>query len=174
MNSDSSTAASGFRPEIVDRPEQFYVCIRGSVRMDHFAVIADRLGELIGWAAAQGAEFAGAPFFRFRTLDMAGESDVEAGIPLTAPVNPEGDIRAGYLPAGRYATVVRTGHPDGLFDTITALRTWADHEGLTWDMTPLADGAERWGCRLEAYLTDPRVEPDMNKWQIQLAFRLAD
>ncbi|MFJ8231778.1 GyrI-like domain-containing protein [Streptomyces sp. NPDC094448] len=174
MNSDSSTAAPGFRPEIVDQPEQFYVCVRASVRMEHLAVIADRLGELIGWAAAQGAEFAGAPFFRFRTVDMAGESDVEAGIPLTSPVAPERDIRAGSLPAGRYATVVRTGHPDGLLDTVTALRAWADREGLTWDMTPLADGAERWGCRLESYLTDPRVEPDMNRWQIQLAFRLAD
>ncbi|MGV9312635.1 GyrI-like domain-containing protein [Streptomyces sp. NPDC003691] len=174
MNSDTNTPAGpGFRPEITDRPERGYAAVRGSVRMDHFAVIADRLGEVIGWAAAQGAEFAGAPFFRFRTVDMAGESDVEAGIPLASLVTPEGDIRTGTLPAGRYATVVHTGHPDRLFDTITALRAWADREGLTWDMTPLEGGAERWGCRLESYLTDPRVEPDMDKWQIELSFRLA-
>jgi len=29
-------------------------------------------------------------------------------------------------------------------------------------------------CRLEIYLTDPSVEPDMSKWETQLAFRLAD
>jgi hypothetical protein len=40
-------------------------------------------------------------------------------------------------------------------------------------MTP-GEGGERWGCRLENYLTDPRQEPDMSKWVTQLAFRLAD
>ena len=39
--------------------------------------------------------------------------------------------------------------------------------------SPSADG-DRWGARLEFYLTDPREEPDMSKWQTQLAFRLAD
>jgi hypothetical protein len=33
---------------------------------------------------------------------------------------------------------------------------------------------DRWGARLEFYLTDPAEEPDMSKWQTQLAFRLAD
>ncbi|WP_260848617.1 hypothetical protein [Streptomyces sp. SLBN-118] len=27
----------------------------------------------------------------------------------------------------------------------------------------VVDGAERWACRLESYLTDPRVEPDPSK-----------
>jgi hypothetical protein len=40
-------------------------------------------------------------------------------------------------------------------------------------MTP-GESGERWGCRLESYLTDPRQEPDMSKWVTQLAFRLAD
>ncbi len=40
-------------------------------------------------------------------------------------------------------------------------------------MSP-ASGGERWGSRLEIYLTDPNEEPDMSKWQTQLAFRLAD
>jgi len=36
------------------------------------------------------------------------------------------------------------------------------------------EAGERWGCRLETYLTDPSEEPDMNKWETQLAFRLAE
>ena len=40
-------------------------------------------------------------------------------------------------------------------------------------MTPGVDG-DRWACRLETYLTDPRQEPDMSKWVTQLAFSLAD
>ncbi|MFF0446388.1 GyrI-like domain-containing protein [Streptomyces sp. NPDC004609] len=160
-------------PKVVDRAEQPYAFIRGSVRMDAFGPIADRLGELIGWLNAKGVPFAGAPFFRYNTLDMAGESAVEAGIPIASLPTPEGDIQIGTLPAGRYATLLHTGHPDELFGAITAFRSWADREGLTWDMKEV-DGTERWGCRLESFLTDPRVEPDRNKWQIELSFRLAD
>ncbi|MFF8960606.1 GyrI-like domain-containing protein [Streptomyces sp. NPDC014894] len=161
-------------PVVVERGEQRYAFIRGSVRMDAFHVIADRLGELIGWLTDHGVAFAGAPFFRFNTVDMAGESDVEAGIPVVMAPEPEGDIRIGTLPPGRYATVAHTGHPDQLFDIAAALREWADREGLVWDMTETGDGVERWGCRLESYLTDPRIEPDLSKWEIELSFRLAD
>jgi hypothetical protein len=35
------------------------------------------------------------------------------------------------------------------------------------------DDGQRWGCRLEAYTTDPAEEPDMNTWETELAFRLA-
>jgi hypothetical protein len=41
-----------------------------------------------------------------------------------------------------------------------------------WDSEPSPDG-ERWGCRLESYLTDPRTEPDMHRWTVELAVRLA-
>jgi hypothetical protein len=39
-------------------------------------------------------------------------------------------------------------------------------------MSPSPEG-ERWGGRLEIYLTDPRDEPDMSKWETLLAVRLA-
>ncbi|MFD9222399.1 GyrI-like domain-containing protein [Streptomyces sp. NPDC060064] len=164
---------SEIQPTVVERGEQLYAFVRGAVRMDAFAVIADRLPELIGWLTSRGAEFNGAPFFRFNAIDMDGESEVEAGMPVVSAPEPEGDIGIAVLPAGRYVTVTHTGHPDRLFATITALREWAAREGLEWDMT-VVDGVERWACRIESYLTDPRVEPDMSKWEIQLAFRLAD
>ena len=61
----------------------------------------------------------------------------------------------------------------GLAEATKALLDWAAGQGLSWDMTP-AEGGERWGARLEIYLTDPGQEPDMSKWHTQLAFRLAD
>ncbi|MQS38348.1 GyrI-like domain-containing protein [Streptomyces katsurahamanus] len=164
---------SGVEPVIVERGEQLYAFVHGSVRMDAFGVLADRLGELISWLTAHGVALAGAPFFRFNTVDLAGESDVEAGIPVVSRPEPKGDIRIGALPSGRYATVVFTGHPDRLSGVAAALREWAAGEGLEWDMTETG-GVERWGCRLESYRTDPRVEPDPGKWEIELAFRLAD
>ncbi|MET9420663.1 GyrI-like domain-containing protein [Streptomyces sp. NPDC006540] len=161
------------RPVVVERGEQLYAYVRGSVRMDAFALIADRLPELINWLAGNGAEFAGAPFFRFNTIDMDGESVVEAGMPVVSAPEPEGDIGVAVLPPGRYATVTHVGHPDQLAGVVTAMHEWAGREGLEWDMT-MVDGVEHWACRTETYKTDPRVEPDMSKWEIELAFRLAD
>jgi len=66
-----------------------------------------------------------------------------------------------------------TGHPAGLLDATTALLNWAGEQGLTFDVTPTAEG-DRWGARLEIYETDPALEPDLDKWETQLAFRLAD
>ncbi|SDM73315.1 GyrI-like domain-containing protein [Streptomyces wuyuanensis] len=161
-------------PTAVERPEQTYVAVRRSVRMDGFAVIADRLPEIFAWLASHGAVPAGPPFFRFHTVDMDGESDVEAGVPVDSAPAPEGDIAVGTLPAGRYGTLTHHGHPDKLFDAITRLRAWAAEQGLEWEMTAGPGGVEHWGCRVESYLTDPRVEPDMDRWETELAFRLAD
>ena len=77
------------------------------------------------------------------------------------------------LPAGRYATLTHVGHPSELAGATQALLDWAAGQGLTWDASPGEDG-ERWGSRLEIYLTDPAQEPDMSKWVTQLAIRLAD
>lgn len=77
------------------------------------------------------------------------------------------------LPAGRYATLRYTGHPDGLVGATTSLLEWAGQHDLTWDLDHTEAG-ERWAARLEIYETDPAVEPNMNKWVTQLAFRLSN
>ena len=76
---------------------------------------------------------------------------------------------SGVLPAGRYATVVHTGHPDTLVTATRDLLDWADQRGLDWD-----NDGRTWGCRLEEYLSDPAEVPDMGKWETRLAFRLRD
>lgn len=54
-----------------------------------------------------------------------------------------------------------------------SLLDWASDRGLTFDAFPSPQG-ERSGCRLEIFLTDPRAEPDLSKWETLLSFRLAD
>jgi effector-binding domain-containing protein len=159
-------------PRVTDRPEQPYVAIRGLVTMHTFPEIADRLPEVFAWLGARGLEPAGAPFFKYNVIDMERELEVEAGVPVDAPVAGDGDVLAGILPAGRYATVTHTGHPAELVDATAALLAWADREGLAWDVVD-SDRGQRWGCRLEVLNTDPSVEPDMHKWETDLVFRLA-
>lgn len=104
---------------------------------------------------------------------MAHELEVEAGVPVDRAVEGDGDVVSGILPAGRYATLTHLGPPGELAQAARTLLDWAAAEGLTWDMSPGETG-ERWGGRLEIYLTDPSQQPDMSKWETQLAFRLAD
>ncbi|MEO3750629.1 GyrI-like domain-containing protein [Streptomyces sp. B6B3] len=167
-------------PTVVERPEQPYVGIRSYVTMETIADIADRMPELFAWLGARGITPVGAPFFRYHVIDMERRLDVSVGVPVAAPPpgpatgpGPEGDVAAGVLPGGRYATVAHTGHPDDLLQVTADLLAWADERGLSWDARDTPEG-EAWGCRLEEYLTDPAEQPDMSRWDMVLAFRLAD
>lgn len=159
-------------PTIVDRVEQPYVAIRAMVTMRTIPEIADRFPEVFGWLAGQGIAPIDAPFFRYNVIDMDQRLEMEAGVPIDAVVTGEGDIFAGVLPEGRYATVTHVGHPSELVEVTAKLLEWGAAEGLTWDMTETSSG-QRWGCRLELMLTNPAVEPDMTRWETRLMFRLA-
>jgi len=160
-------------PRIIERPEQPYVAIKRAITMQTFPEIADRLPELFAWLGARGVEPAGAPFFKYDVIDMERRLVVEAGVPVAAPVEVDGDVVAGVLPAGRYATVTHVGHPDELIEATAGLLAWAERRGLAWDAWPTDEG-EAWGCRLEVLMTNPAEEPDMRKWETELVFKLAD
>lgn len=160
-------------PQIVTRAEQPYVAIRGQVSMAEIAAFAPRTGEVYAWLGARGVAPAGPPFLKYNVIDMARQLEIDNAVPVAAPVNGDGDVIAGVVPAGRYATLAHVGHPSELAGATKALLDWAAGQGLTWDVSPSA-GGDRWGSRLEIYLTDPREEPDMSKWVTELAFRLAD
>lgn len=160
-------------PEIVTRAEQPYVAVRARVTMSELPGLGARLGEVFGWLGARGLAPAGPPFFKYNVIDMARELAMEAGVPVAAAVDGDGQVVSGVLPAGRYAALTHVGHPGELIGATRALLDWAAGQGLTWDMSP-AEGGDVWGCRLEIHLTDPSQEPDMSKWVTQLAFRLAD
>ena len=160
-------------PRIVERPDQPYAGITASVTMQTIGeVLPPLVGEVFGWIEARGIAPAGAPFFRYHVIDMERELAVEAGVPVAAPVTGDERVRAGVLPAGRYAAVRHLGHYQGLVDATGRLLRWGDEQGLKWDMTQTAAG-ERWGARIEFYQNDPEEEPDPDKWLTELAFRLA-
>ncbi|MEU4426846.1 GyrI-like domain-containing protein [Actinoplanes sp. NPDC024001] len=160
-------------PTIVQRNEQAYVGRRESITMTEFARVADHLPTMFAGLAQRGVPISGAPFFRYRVIDMAAEMVVEAGIPIAEPADVEPPDFIDVLPAGRYATVVHIGHPDELMAVTARLLDWAQDQGLTWDMTQTPTG-ETWACRLEMLMTNPAEQPDMHKWETVLLFKLAD
>jgi effector-binding domain-containing protein len=164
-------------PQIIERPSQPYVAVREAVAMTTLSRVADHIPELFGWLARRGRTPSGAPFFRYLTIDMERELEVEAGVPVAAPLDlaaeAGGAVTAETLPGGRFVRAFFVGHPDGLENATAELLQWAETQGLRWDMSNSPVG-ERWGCRLEIYHTDPVEEPHMNAWRTELAFRLAD
>lgn len=160
-------------PVITARTAQPYVAIRRSVTMQTMDQIADRIPDVLAWVGERGIVPAGPPFLRYLVIDMARGLDVEAGVPVDVPVEGDGSVIAGVLPGGRYVTLAQVGHPDALEQVTGDLLAWAARQGLVWDSEPTPEG-ERWGCRVEHYLTDPRDEPDMGRWTTELTFRLAD
>ncbi|WP_232664453.1 GyrI-like domain-containing protein [Pseudonocardia sp. TRM90224] len=159
-------------PTVVEWTEQPYVAVSGRVTMQTFGKIADRFGEVFGFLAARRIAPSGPPFFRYRVIDMEHELEVEAGVPVAVPVTGEGDVVVDVLPPGRYVTLTHTGHPDELVDRTGQLLAWASEQGLELDVHP-GDRGDEWGSRLEVLLTDPAEEPDMHRWQTELAMKLA-
>jgi effector-binding domain-containing protein len=141
--------------------------------MQTISTIADRIPEVFGWLGARGIAPAGPPFLKYNVIDMARQLEIEAGVPVAAPVDGDGAVFPAVLPAGRYATLIHVGHPAGLYDATARLLEWTSQQGLAFDMSEQA-GAQHWAARLEIYFTDPSQEPDMDKWETQLAFKLAD
>lgn len=161
-------------PSIVERPAQPYVAKRARVTVGNIGEVLPPLtGSVAQWIGAHGRRPAGDPFWKYDVIDMAREMVVEVGFPVAGRVEADDSVVAGVLPAGRYATLTHTGHPRELIDATRAMLDWGAARGLRWDVEESPEG-DRWGARLEIYLTDPAEQPDMTKWQTILAFRLAD
>jgi effector-binding domain-containing protein len=162
-------------PRIVDRTEQPYVAIKASVTMETIGRVLPELHpNVFGWLAERDIRPAGAPFWKYDVIDMERELVVEVGVPVDKPATGDDRVLTGVLPAGRYASATHTGHPSGLMEATAKLLAWADDKGLSWDKTSAVGGGEAWGARLEIYDTNPDDEPDMDKWETELAFLLAD
>ena len=157
-------------PKLEYRKAQAYVAVRSQVTMEQIGATLPPLNrEVNQWLNARGLKPSGPPFWRYLVIDMMHKLEIDVAFPVRAL--PQGDARitADVLPAGTYATATHVGHPSELMQATADLLSWAEHKGIEWKM----DG-ERWGGRVEWYLSDPSTEPDMNKWKTELAFLTAE
>jgi effector-binding domain-containing protein len=161
-------------PKIVERTEQPYVAITSQVTMREIGPAAQTLlPEVFGWLQQRGIASASAPFFKYNVIDMARKLEIEFGVPTSGTVAGDGRVHPSLLPAGRYVSVVHRGHYDELYDATSMVIGWAKERGIRWDAEKTEAG-EKFGCRLEIYRTDPRVEPDPANWETEIAIKVAD
>lgn len=159
-------------PILKQRDEQPYVAIPISVALKDWDQALALVPELFGWMGQKDITPAGHLFYRYWTIgDLDAAFELEVGIPVESVAVGDGRVIAGSIPAGTYANIVHTGHPDGVLEALPALEAWAEREGIDLDKRQV-DDTKVWGGRFEFYLTDPAVEPDLEKWSIEIAFLL--
>ncbi len=160
-------------PRIEQRDTQPYVAIRSRVTMQDIPTTLPPLNdEVFDWLAQRGIAPAGAPIFRYLGGNMS-KMEIDVGVPVAQPVEGDGRVLADALPAGRYAVILHTGDYSTVVTAHSALIDWAAQNGVRWQQHD--DGnEERWGARVEFYITDPGEEPDASKWETEVAFLLAE
>ena len=161
-------------PKVDERQNVPYMGIRTQARLEELGSgLVPRLhGEVMDYLQQQGAAPNGAPFMRFHVINMADKMDIELGWPVAQALPSNGRVKAGVLPAGRYASLIYTGIMNGV-PANKALLDWGAEQGLVWD-TYASDQGDGFGSRFESFLTDPADEPDISKWETEVAIRLAD
>ncbi|WP_169796791.1 GyrI-like domain-containing protein [Chondromyces crocatus] len=157
-------------PKLDERAELHYAAIRTQGTMQDLMKLPHRIVEIFGWLAEKGEMPLGAPFMRYLVIDGDDRFDVEVGVPVENAIAAEGDITPGVLPAGQYAVMVYTGPFSGLHEATKTLLAWGERTGVRWETS---DGGKAWGANVETYVTDPRAEPDPQKWQTELAILVA-
>jgi len=139
---------------------QHTATVRETVRRDDIPATIGRIFQAVSQVVSkQGVTSAGAPFARYHSFGAT--VDVEAGMPVATPIQPDGDVKPGQLPAGPAAIAVHVGPYEGLPATYKAIEAWIASTGHTASGGP-------W----EIYLTDPSAEPDPSRWITEVIYPL--
>lgn len=149
-------------PRVVESEAQEAAVLHVTTPKDRIQEAMDPgIQEVFGVVMAQGIGPAGPLFSHHLRMDP-DVFDFEIGVPVSAPVRPEGRVRPGTLPAAKVARTVYQGSYDGLGEAWGELIAWVGAEGL-------AQGAEFW----EVYLAGPESSDDAAQWRTELNCQLA-
>lgn len=158
-------------PKVERKRAQLTIGIRQRIPSKTIAAAVPKFLKLTKkYLAGKGLMVSGAPFFRFHSINMGVEYDLEVGYLCKTKVKADGDFVSNTLPAGRYATLKYAGKNRG-YQGNRALIEWAranGHEMDRWN----TDLGDTFACRYEVYLSDINAEPDHRKWIKEVAIKL--
>lgn len=159
------------KPKIDKRPKITYMGIRTIAPFQGmWKVIGTIADELNQWVEENNVKTSGPPFLRYHVIDMRGAMDISYCVPVRKALPNDGNVKADFLPAGRYASLIYSG---GGISGNRALIEWVRAQGMDFDRWDTEQG-DNFRGRYETYLTDPKIEPRKSKWKIEVAIKLAD
>jgi effector-binding domain-containing protein len=159
------------KPKIDKRPRRAYMGIRTIAPFKGMSKVVDRISkELNAWVSIHKVKTSGPPFLRYHVIDMRGFMDISFCVPVRKALLDDGDVKAGELPAGRYASLIYSG---GGISGNRVLIEWVRTKGMDFDRWDTEQG-DNFRGRYETFLTDPGIEPRKSKWKIEVAIKLAE
>ncbi len=159
------------KPKIEKRPKLTYMGMRAIAPFKGMSKEIRKLAnEVNAWVAEKKIKTAGPPFLRYHVIDMRGSMDISFCVPVKKALPDDGNIKADFVPAGKYASLIYSG---GGISGNRALIEWVRAQGLDFDRWDTEQG-DNFRGRYETFLTDPKVEPRRSKWQIEVAIKLMD
>src|SRR5512138_3273616 len=98
------------KPKIDKRPKLIYMGIR---TIAPFKGMSKEVGKLVdelnAWVEEHKIKTAGLPFLRFHVIDMRGFMDISYCIPVKKALPDDGKVKADFIPAGNYASLIYSG-----------------------------------------------------------------
>lgn len=158
-------------PSIVKRRATPYVGVAREAVIPFGSVISKSVPKVAKWLDKNEIEH-GPLIFRYNRIRMPDLS-IELAFLLPKTHAGEGEIGAGVLPAGRYATTTLWGHYRNLMNVTATLIGWANQCGHKFDVTTSRDG-DHFASRFELYENGPADEPDPDKWETSIFIKLKD
>jgi len=106
--------------------------------------------------AGNGRHPSGSPFARYHRLGV-DQFEVEAGFPVTGPLDGSSEVENSALPAEWVATTTYSGRLEDIDDAYRAIASWVDESNV-----------ERSGDPWEVYLSDPQMRTDPANWRTEI------
>jgi effector-binding domain-containing protein len=110
-------------------------------------VLGEAYGAIAQYMAEIGEQCVGPPFAAYYNEDMQ-DLDLEIGCPVARELPGRGEVQAGEIPAGRFATCLHVGPYSEIEPAYNALSQWMGEN----DHKPT-------GVAYEMYLNDPQETP---------------
>ncbi len=146
--------------EIRECPARWALLAAATTTMDSLGdALAELFPKLCADAVTRGALVVGKPFTRYGESQADATIEIEACLPIAAPVAMEEGAGCVRLEACRAAAVTHFGPYDSLGDAHFALGEFVRRNQL-----------ETAGMCWEEYVTDPGAEPDPSKWQTMVCW----
>jgi len=162
------------KPVVEIRAKRPYISIPIEVTSKEWGKANALVEEIFAWLGEKGVQPSGAPFYRYLVIgDTEKDFKLEVGVPISGPIFGDDRVITGSIPGGKYATLVHIGRPDRISSSFNILEEWAKENGIEWD-NQMEGEEEVWGGRFEYYLTDPAVEPDLEKWSTEIWFKIKE
>jgi effector-binding domain-containing protein len=127
------------------------------------SAVGQKMGELYGklfsYLGTNNTQPSGAPFAVYYSYDPNGNTEFEVGVPVTAAVKGNDEIKFREYPAMKVISTLHVGPYENVAPVYEALKKYATDNKL--ETQPVS-----W----EVYITDPSKETDPNKYQTFVYF----